>query len=56
MTYEWPYFQLVGGRLYYENGLPAQFQVRPPIFRTIEEAEDWLEENDLRGTIYLSKR
>jgi hypothetical protein len=47
----WPYYTLRDGRLYDEGG---HWCLRnAPRFRTVAEAEEWLEENDERGNVRL---
>ena len=47
--FDWPYLTLKGGQLYDESGeLAGNF----PMFSCVADAEAYLEENDIRGTVY----
>ena len=56
--FDWPYFTLVNGKLYYDVGsrnraeLVEAFQGRKiPLFADVAQAEAWLEANDERGNV-----
>lgn len=49
MTFEWPYFDLREGKLFYDDG--ARALPNAPSFTDRVEAEAWLIDNDERGTI-----
>jgi len=46
---EWPYYVLKNGRLIDEDGYEGNRNC--PSFDSIEEAENWLTENDERGNV-----
>lgn len=46
---DWVYVNLVDGRLVYDDG--GEINSNWPSFATFEEAEAWLEENDIRATV-----
>jgi hypothetical protein len=54
MPFEWPYFELVDGRLHYLNGRGQLRRVvlpESPVFKDAAEAEEWLKANGLRGNV-----
>lgn len=61
MNFDWPYFDLVNGKLYDPrmvdrkgNHIPLFSNVNgkpAPHFANSAEAEQWLEDNDIRGSV-----
>lgn len=54
--FDWPYFTLLNGRLYYDVGDRRGTQLTPafkdaPLFKDSVEAEQWLMDNDHRGNV-----
>ena len=51
MQFNWIYFALVKGRLV-DNETGSEGNVNWPSFNSEEEAERWLQENDIRANVY----
>jgi hypothetical protein len=61
MQFDWPYYDLINGRLYITQrprGLPvAAFpHSNPPRFANAAEAEAWLVAQDIRGNVREADR
>lgn len=52
MSFHWPYYSLVGGKLYIptRRGMKLAF-TNAPAFADIATAEAWLVANDFRGNV-----
>ena len=52
MTFDWPYYSLVNGWLVDKDDLLCPFQSTPfSLSTTAADAEVWLVDNDIRGTV-----
>ena len=49
-TFDWPSYYLLRGQLRDEQGFPVSPE-QPRLFKNIVEAEDWLREADIRGSV-----
>ena len=49
MHFEWPYYTLRAGKLYADG--EAQPLAPAPLFKDSAEAEQWLIDNDIRGSV-----
>ena len=50
MTFDWPYYDLINGLLYV-HGLPLLAFKDAPRFLDTVQAEAWLVEKDIRGSV-----